>query len=187
MSIEARLRRLTWENLHRGVRGLAVLIGVAWVVWGQTQPIPNVIGAQDGFFCLYAKLHTCADEGGNGTSGGSENGATNGDGGEIGGTDSIAPNLDLLTDLAVSPANSTIVVGESLYFTATGTFSDGTNSNLTSSATWSSNNEGVATVDVAGRVTDHSEGFTVIVAQLVVTGGGLFGSVPVTVVPAPSR
>ena len=46
MSTDQRLNRLEQENkIHRGLWGAALLIGIAAVVWGQAQGIPDVIQA----------------------------------------------------------------------------------------------------------------------------------------------
>lgn len=51
-----------------------------------------------------------------------------------------------LQTIAISPLNATVQVGQSTSFTVTGTFSDGQNRNVTSSATFTSSNTAVATV-----------------------------------------
>ena len=55
-----------------------------------------------------------------------------------------------LTSIAVTPANPSILIGASQQFTATGTYSDGSTQNLTSQATWTSSNTGVATINASG-------------------------------------
>ena len=57
-----------------------------------------------------------------------------GGGGDGGGATASAPTLVSIT---VTPANSSLEVGDSGLFTATGTFSDNSNQNLTGSASWS--------------------------------------------------
>jgi hypothetical protein len=42
-----------------------------------------------------------------------------------------------LSSISVTPSNSTLARGTSLQFTATGTYSNGTSANITTSATWS--------------------------------------------------
>jgi hypothetical protein len=58
----------------------------------------------------------------------------------------------------VTPANSSIPIGGAQQFTATGTYSDGTNNNLTASATWSSSNTGVAAISNASGSQGHATG-----------------------------
>ena len=43
-----------------------------------------------------------------------------------------------LVSLAVTPPDPSVAKGSTLQFTATGTFTDGTNQNLTTQVTWSS-------------------------------------------------
>ncbi|HEY0703515.1 MAG TPA: Ig-like domain-containing protein [Candidatus Acidoferrales bacterium] len=67
-----------------------------------------------------------------------------------------AANTPTLTVLVVSPQNPLITDASSVQaFTATGHYSDGTTQNLTSSATWTSSNSNVATVDAAGSATSQ--------------------------------
>jgi len=59
---------------------------------------------------------------------------------------SLSVTPPVVVSIAVSPTSATVPVGGSQQYTATGTLSDGSTSNLTTSATWSSSNGGVATV-----------------------------------------
>jgi len=85
--------------------------------------------------------------------------------------------------IEVTPANSTIAVGDKLQFTATGHFPDGSTQNLTLSVTWSSSVKTVATISNArktrGMATGVSAGSTTIRA----TTGGMFGTTTLTVSP----
>lgn len=58
-----------------------------------------------------------------------------------------------LDSIAVSPATASIGDSASLPFTATGTFSDGSTQDLTSSVTWTSNDSGIATINANGVAT----------------------------------
>ena len=60
------------------------------------------------------------------------------------------PSTPTLTSIAVTPANPSILTGASQQFTATGTYSDGSTQNITSQATWTSSNTGVATINAEG-------------------------------------
>lgn len=107
-----------------------------------------------------------------------------GGGGDGGSATASAPTLVSIT---VTPANSSLEVGGSGLFTATGTFSDNSNQNLTGSASWSSSATTIATVsdDAAskGTVTAVSSGSATISA----TVGSIVGSTVVntTVAGAP--
>ena len=86
-----------------------------------------------------------------------------------------------LTAIAVAPASATAVVGATQPFTATGTYSDGSSANVTSSATWSSSIPTVASMSSAGVATALAVGATSITAAI----GSTSGSASLTVTPAP--
>src|SRR5574341_53723 len=69
-----------------------------------------------------------------------------------------------LVSITVRPANSTIAIAVTQQFTATGTNSDATSQDITSSVTWSSSNTGVATINASGLATGVSAGTTTITA-----------------------
>ncbi len=89
-----------------------------------------------------------------------------------------------LLSIVVTPSNSVVAVGMSQQFSATGTFSDNTTSNLTTSVTWNSSAPSVATISNAagtnGLATSVGTGTTTITA----TSGGISGAVTLTVTPA---
>ncbi len=82
-----------------------------------------------------------------------------------------------LVSIAVTPANSSIAAGKTQQFTATGTYSDGTTKNLTSTASWTSTSPGVATINTAGLATAAAVGTTTINAA----SGTVNGSTTLTV------
>lgn len=86
-----------------------------------------------------------------------------------------------LVSLAVTPANSTITPSGKQQFTATGTYSNGTTQNLTSSVTWSSSSAAVATISSSGLASAAGLGATTIQA----TWGTVSGSTNLTVSTAP--
>src|SRR4051812_38673639 len=70
-----------------------------------------------------------------------------------------------LVSIAVTPNSSDLPVGLTLQLQATGTFSDGTSADLTSTATWTSSNPAFAAVGAAsGVATSIAPGSTVIMA-----------------------
>ena len=85
-----------------------------------------------------------------------------------------------LVSIAVTPVNPTISVGSPQQFAATGTYSDGSHQDLTSSATWNSTSPGVATINSAGLATAVGVGSTTIQA----TFGSINGSTTLTVTAA---
>ena len=83
--------------------------------------------------------------------------------------------------MAVTPINPIITGTNTQQFTATGTYTDGTTSNLTSSVTWASSAAGVATINSsAGLATGVAPGTATISAVL----GGVTGTMLLTVNPA---
>jgi hypothetical protein len=67
-----------------------------------------------------------------------------------------------LLSIAVTPENPTIALGHTQQFIANGTYSDGSIKNITASATWSSSNTIVATIDSSGAATSAAAGTTQI-------------------------
>lgn len=66
--------------------------------------------------------------------------------------------------LSVSPMSVTISVGGTQQFTATETFANGSNANLTTVVTWKSSKTRVATIDGAGFARGVASGTTTITA-----------------------
>ena len=87
-----------------------------------------------------------------------------------------------LVSIAVTPANPSIISGTTQQFTATGTYSDGSRRNLTSTVTWSSSSTSVATINSSGLADGVGSGQTTIQASL----DGIPGSTSLTVTPATS-
>jgi uncharacterized protein YjdB len=97
---------------------------------------------------------------------------------------SVSPNPVLivnatatLVSVAVTPANSSVAKGATLQYTATGTYSDNSTKNLTSSVTWTSSNTGVASITTGGLATGVAAGSATIKATL----GTVSGSTALTV------
>ena len=114
-------------------------------------------------------------------------GAMVGCGGGGGDGGSATASVPTLVSITVTPANSSLEIGSSGVFTATGTFSDNSTQNLTGSASWSSSATTIATVSDGaaskGTVTAVSSGSATISA----TVGSIVGSTVVntTVTGAP--
>jgi hypothetical protein len=99
--------------------------------------------------------------------------SSGGDGG--GGTSTPVVTL---TSIAVTPANPGMLSGKTKQFTATGTYSDNTTQNITTSVTWSSSDETVATIGTSsGLATSVTAGTTTITAL----SGSITGSTLLTV------
>jgi len=85
-----------------------------------------------------------------------------------------------LASLAITPANSSVVVGYTQQLTATGAYSDGTTSNLTSSVIWASSDPTIMTVSNSGLATTVALGTAIISA----TSGSINAHTNITVSPA---
>lgn len=72
-----------------------------------------------------------------------------------------------LSSIAVTPASpDNLAVGSTLQLTATGTYSDGKQANITSQVSWTSANTSVAAVSVTGLATGVAAGTSKITASL---------------------
>ena len=100
----------------------------------------------------------------------------------IPGTAVLTVTPAVLVAVVVTPPVASIGVGQSEQFTATGTYSDLSTKNLTSSVSWSSSTPGTATVSASGLATGVATGAVTItasdpgslipgIAVLTVTGG----------------
>jgi Bacterial Ig-like domain (group 2)/Putative Ig domain len=86
-----------------------------------------------------------------------------------------------LVSIALTPSMPSVPLGVTQQFTATGTFSDASTANLTSSVNWTSGTPAVASVNASsGLANALTEGSTVITA----TSGTVSGSTTLTVTPA---
>ena len=100
--------------------------------------------------------------------------------GTISNTATLTVTNGVLQSIAVTPANSTVVLGSVRQFTATGTFLDGSTTSMqdiTNVATWKSSTVSVATITISGAVTALKIGTTTITATWV----SISGSTQVTV------
>ena len=78
----------------------------------------------------------------------------------------LAVSKAVLVSLAVTPADSSIPLGNTLQLAATGTFSDQSTQNLTSVVTWASSQPAVAVINSSGLAASHSMGASAITATL---------------------
>jgi len=100
-------------------------------------------------------------------------------GGGGGGNSEQAPSVPTLASISLSPTNASVVLEATLQFTATGTYTDRSTANLSTSVTWSSSNTPVATISNKGLATPVANGTTTITA----TAGGVSGKTLLTVGP----
>jgi hypothetical protein len=95
----------------------------------------------------------------------------------------LTQNVLTLTSIALAPQNVSVPVGATQAFTATGTFSDGSNGNITASVTWTSSAATVATISSLGVATIVDEGPTTIQAAV----GSMNSSATLTGTPSRFR
>jgi hypothetical protein len=84
-----------------------------------------------------------------------------------------------LVSIAITPSNSNVLVGNTQQFTAMGTYSDNSTTDLTSSATWTSSDTNVATVSPAGLVSSLATGSAMITAA----SGTILGQATLSINP----
>ena len=87
-----------------------------------------------------------------------------------------------VASIAVSPDSASIAVGQTKQFTATGTYPDGSNVDVTLVAIWASSDTEIATIDEGGLATGIGNGTAEITAKLseITSSPAIF-----TVTPAP--
>src|SRR5260370_5704363 len=132
-----------------------------WVTWGSSQPGVASINSTG--------LATTLTQGSTSIS------ATLG---SMVGSTTLTVSPPAVVSIAVTPGNLSIVQNATWQFSATGTYSDGTTQNLTSSATWSSSSTTVATINSSGLATTLTPGTSTITAL----SGSVSGLSPLSVV-----
>lgn len=102
--------------------------------------------------------------------------------GSTSGTSTLSVTTAVLDSIQVSPVNATVILPATQQFTATGVYSDSHTQDLTSTATWSSSDPNVATIDSStGLATAVGHGTTTISATFnAVTGSTSFTVVALT-------
>lgn len=84
--------------------------------------------------------------------------------GTLSGSTTITVSSATLQSITISPAKASLMAGNTLQFTATGNYNNGTTQNLTNSVTWSSSTTSAATISASGLATGKSVGSTTIQA-----------------------
>ncbi|MBI3475628.1 MAG: choice-of-anchor D domain-containing protein [Acidobacteria bacterium] len=92
--------------------------------------------------------------------------------GPLSGTALLTVNPAALASLSVAPGVVFVGVGSNRQYSATGTFTDGSTRNVTSSVIWSSDNPSLATIDSFGLGTSTGDG----AAHIIATAGTISGS-----------
>ena len=88
-----------------------------------------------------------------------------------------------LTSISVTPATATVPVTGSQRYVATGTFSNGTTADISSTVVWTSSNTAVATVLPTGVATGQAVG----TANIQATSGSLSGTAAIIVTAIPTQ
>jgi len=99
--------------------------------------------------------------------------------GSTSGTTNVKVSAPVAVALSIVPTNPSVAVGITQQLSAVETFSDGTTQPLANSATWTSGNPDIATVDNSGLVTGQAVGMATIAASYLL----LNSSVTLTVTP----
>jgi uncharacterized repeat protein (TIGR01451 family) len=86
--------------------------------------------------------------------------------GGVTGSTTLTVGPAALVSIAVTPTNPSIVAGSTQQFTATGTYTDGTQPIITGAVSWSSQHTNVATIGGAGKATGVAGGSTTITASM---------------------
>jgi len=82
-----------------------------------------------------------------------------------------------LTTLTVTPVTPSVVAGSTLQLTATGTYDDGSSKNVSGTASWSTSDATIATVNTAGLLTGIAQGTATITAS----SGAISGTTTATI------
>lgn len=101
--------------------------------------------------------------------------------GSISGTASVMVSAAVLAAIQVSPPNPTVPRGLTRQLAATGLFTDGTTQDLTTQASWSSDDVLIATVSNAGGSEGMSQAIDQGVVTITATVGARTGSIQLTV------
>lgn len=106
----------------------------------------------------------------------------NGCGGSGLSTGSSSGSPVILTGIAITPSSETLTTGTTARLTATGSYSNATTADISTSVTWLSAASGTASVSSAGVVTGNAAGTTTITASA--SGGTPSASDTITVTDA---
>lgn len=95
-----------------------------------------------------------------------------------------AANAPALKSIAVTPNPATVPAGQTVAFTAKGTFSDNSTQDLTTQVTWTSSNTKFATIAATGIATGVASGQLTITASMTSNGTAISGQATLTVTPS---
>jgi hypothetical protein len=104
--------------------------------------------------------------------------------GSITGSTTLTITPAVLVSIAVTPAIPTIPLGTTQQFTATGTYTDHSTQNITSTVQWSSDTPAVATISNDATTQGLASSFSQGSAAITATSGSITGSTTLTVTSA---
>ncbi len=104
--------------------------------------------------------------------------SANGVSGTVYGTSTITVTAATLQTISLSPSTTSIAKGQTVQFTATGTYNDGSGRDITTIVTWTSGNLAYFTVNASGLVTSLTTGTSFVTA----TQGSVTTSATVVVI-----
>jgi trimeric autotransporter adhesin len=99
--------------------------------------------------------------------------------GSVSGNAALSVTVAVIVALNVTPTPTSLLLGKSAQLDAVATFSDGSTQDVTSTATWNSQQPAVVAVNTAGLISAQQAGATTVLAS----SGGINGSAAVTVTP----
>jgi Bacterial Ig-like domain (group 2) len=102
-------------------------------------------------------------------------------GSTVSGTATLTVTTPTVTSIEVLPANPSVAAGLTQQFSAQGTFTNGTTSDITSEVTWSSSTVYVASIASSGLASTHTKGSSTITASFTQPSGTVTGSTTLTV------
>lgn len=85
--------------------------------------------------------------------------------GAVSGSTTLTVTAPALSSIAATPANPSIPAGTTQAFTATGTYTDASTNDITSTVTWSSSNTSIATINGVGLASAVAPGTSTITAE----------------------
>ncbi len=104
--------------------------------------------------------------------------------GAVSGSSTLTVSAAELVSIGVSPSSQSVAKGLTHAFTATGTYTDNTTQNLTSTVTWSSSNTGISTISNAAGSQGLASTLGVGSATITATLGAIQGTSSLTVTAA---
>lgn len=108
--------------------------------------------------------------------------------GNISASNTLTATAPALNSIVVLPATPTIAAGAQLQMTAMGTYSDGSQQNITTLAglAWTSGTPGAVTINAAGMATGVATGSSLLTASAAGKTGSTTATVPAIVPPPPT-